>query len=228
MDILKDIEKSFLNINIYDKDTDKKNAKDPFNNANALKLNEIKKQIKDYFKKKEDENNIILQKKLKYEDNYKIPRDTNNYNYIIFLEKKRELYNIFRESKTLASLHDYLKYKNTNYSHIPDVYTYEHINLEEKVRVVVPNDDNKVKVKVCKDGKVLNPITNRCVTDKTKKLVKKVDKDDDKVKVCKDGKVLNPITNRCVTDKAKKVVKKDDKDDKDVKKVVKKDDDKKS
>ena len=219
MDILKDIEKSFLNINIYDKDTDKKNAKDPFNNANALKLNEIKKQINDYFKNKEDENNIILQKKLKYEDNYKIPRDTNNYNYIIFLEKKRELYNIFRESKTLASLHDYLKYKNTDYSNIPDVYTYEHINLEEKVRVVVPNDDNKVKVKVCKDGKVLNPITNRCVTDKTKKVVKKDVKDDkddkddkdvkkvvkkvvkkDVKKDCPPGKVLNPKTNRCIKD----------------------------
>jgi len=218
MDILKDIEKSFLNINIYDKETDRKNAKDPFNNANALKINELKKKINEYFKKKDDENNIILQKKTKFEDNYKFARDRNNYNYMIFLEKKKDLFNIYRESKTLDALYEYLNYKNTDYSHIPDIYTYEHINLEEKVRVVVPNDDNKVKVKVCKDGKVLNPITNRCVTDKAKKVVKKDDddkdddkdvkknvkknvkKDDNKVKDCPPGKVLNPKTNRCIKD----------------------------
>ncbi len=202
MDILKDIEKSFLNINISEKDTDKKGAKDPFNNANASKLNEIKKQINDYFKNKEDENNIILQKKLKYEDNYKIARDRNNYNYFIFLEKKRELYNIFIETKTLASLHEYLNYKNTDYNHIPDVYTYEHINLEEKVKVDVPIDK---KEKDCPPGKVLNPKTNRCVNDKTKKDDKKAEKKDDKKddkkeKDCPPGKVLNPKTNRCIKD----------------------------
>ena len=216
MDILKDIEKSFLNINIYDKETDRKNAKDPFNNANALKINELKKKINEYFKKKDDENNIILQKKTKFEDNYKFARDRNNYNYMIFLEKKKDLFNIYRESKTLDALYEYLNYKNTDYSHIPDIYTYEHINLEEKVRVVAPKDDKKVKE--CKDGKVLNPITNRCVTDKAKKVVKKDDddkdddkdvkknvkknvkKDDNKVKDCPPGKVLNPKTNRCIKD----------------------------
>jgi hypothetical protein len=207
MDILKDIEKSFLNINVFDKETDRKNAKDPFNNANSLKLNELKNKIREYFKKKDDENNIILQKKLKFEDNYKFARERNNYNYLIFLEKKRELYNTYIESKTHAALHDYLDYKIENYSHVPDIYTYEHINLDEKVPVAAaPIDKNAI---VCPPGKVLNPKTNRCINDKTKKKDKKDDKkekkekkekDDKKEKDCPPGKVLNPKTNRCIKD----------------------------
>lgn len=53
MDILKDIEKNFLNINIYNK------------NADNAKLNIIKKQIDEYFKIKNEENNIIMEKKNK-------------------------------------------------------------------------------------------------------------------------------------------------------------------
>jgi hypothetical protein len=58
-------------------------------------------------------------------------------------------------------------------------------------------NDTKVKEKICPEGKVLNPITNRCVSINTinkleKKTISKVDK------TCPEGKVLNPKTGRCI------------------------------
>jgi len=220
MDILKDIEKNILNINIYDKNIYSKN-KDVFNNTNMLKLDVIKKQIDDFFKYKVDENNIITQKKLKYEENYKSARELNNYNYTAYLDKKNELHNIFKETKTLDSLYEYLKYKNTDYKNIPDIYTYEYINLNE--RVVIPPISSpissNVNTNVCPPGKILNPKTKKCVKDPANKVkvdkvkvdkVKvdkvKVDKkkvvvkDDAKEKECPEGKILNPKTNRCIKD----------------------------
>ena len=213
MDILKDIEKNILNINIYDKNIYSKN-KDVFNNTNMLKLDIIKKQIDDYFKYKVDENNIITQKKLKYEENYKNARELNNYNYTAYLDKKNELHNIFKETKTLDSLYEYLKYKNTDYKNIPDIYTYEYINLEE--RKVIPPISSNVNTNVCPSGKILNPKTKKCVKDPVDKVKTKVDKvkvdkvkvdkkkvvvkDDVKEKECPEGKILNPKTNRCIKD----------------------------
>ncbi len=226
MDILKDIEKNILNINIYDKNIYSKN-KDVFNNTNMLKLDVIKKQIDEYFKYKIDENNIITQKKLKYEENYKSARELNNYNYTAYLDKKNELHNIFKETKTLDSLYEYLKYKNTDYKNIPDIYTYEYINLNE--RTVIPPISSNINTNVCPSGKILNPKTKKCVKDPADKVkvdkvkvdkVKvdkakvdkvKVDKvkadkkkvvvkDDIKEKECPEGKILNPKTNRCIKD----------------------------
>ena len=50
-------------------------------------------------------------------------------------------------------------------------------------------------VKVCPEGKVLNPITGRFINIKADKPLKNV-------KVCPEGKVLNPITGRCINMKA--------------------------
>jgi DNA 3'-phosphatase len=65
--------------------------------------------------------------------------------------------------------------------------------------------------KECPDGKILNPITNRCInipkepkkkdanTAKAAKDVKEPKKNEAKAaKECPDGKILNPITNRCI------------------------------
>jgi hypothetical protein len=211
MDILKDIEKNILNINIYDKNIYSKN-KDVFNNTNMLKLDVIKKQIDDYFKYKVDENNIITQKKLKYEENYKSARELNNYNYTAYLDKKKELHNIFKETKTLDSLYEYLKYKNTDYKNIPDIYTYEYINLNE--RVVIPLISSNTNTNVCPSGKILNPKTKKCVKDPADKVKTKVDKVKvDKAKVDK-AKVDKAKVDKAKVDKAKvdkkKVVVKDD------------------
>jgi hypothetical protein len=243
MEILQDIEKNILNINMYDK------------TADSTKLNLIKKQISDYFKYKSDEMDIIMRKKGIYDEKYKNVRELNNATYELFLVKKEELYNIYRESKSLASLYDYLNYKYPDYKGYPDyktvpeIYTYDHINLEE--RVVIPsNKDNK-----CPPGKVLNPKTKKCVKEKAVKPAKPADDDDvppkvpkapkepkekkpkvpkvdkppkvpkepkepkvpkekkqkvpkaDKApkapkdpKTCPEGKVLNPVTNRCIND----------------------------
>ena len=204
MDILKDIEKNILNINIYEKNiySDKK---DVLNKSNILKLDIIKKQIDDYFKHKVDENNIITQKKLKYDEKYKNARELNNYNYTTYLDKKNELHNIFKETKTLDSLYEYLKYKHTDYKNIPDIYTYEYINLEEQV--VLPHN-NDINTNVCPSGKILNPKTKKCVKDPANKVKvdkvkvdkKKVVVKDDKEKECPEGKILNPKTNRCIKD----------------------------
>jgi hypothetical protein len=201
MDILKDIEKNILNINMYEKGA---NAKDPLNanNSNVLKMNTIKKLINDYFKYKNDANDIIAQKRMKYEEIYKNVRENNNASYNFFLEKKEGFHNILRETKTLSALYDYLECKIEDYKEVADIYTSEYINLEE--RVVKPSN----AANPCPAGKVLNPKTKKCV--KAKKVKAKADDkaDDDKagaavakkVKKCPEGKVLNPITNRCIKD----------------------------
>jgi DNA polymerase beta len=51
--------------------------------------------------------------------------------------------------------------------------------------------------KICPDGKVLNPKTNRCIKLKPTK----------QTRVCPDGKILNPTTNRCIMDKRKNDIK---------------------
>ena len=162
MEILKDIEKNILSINMYSKDTE------------AAKLNLIKKQIADYLKYKSDEDNVITQKIMKYDELYKNPRERNAYEYELFLEKKEELYNIYRDSKALGALYDYLNYKYENGegggsgSGVPDIYTYAHINLNERVKVV--KEDKKTNV--CPEGKMLNPKTKRCVKDPSYKKPK--------------------------------------------------------
>jgi hypothetical protein len=251
MDILKDIEKNFLKINIYDK------------NADNAKLNIIKKQISDYFKYKSDENNIVMLKKQKYEDDYKKAREINNYNYELFLERKDELHQIFKETKTLASLYDYINYKNKDYADIPDIYTYEHISFEErkeqaadipskmKKKDAADKEPKKKKdsadkepkkkkdaadkePKKKKDSADKEPKKKKDSADKEPKKKDSADKEPKKkkdaadkepkkkkdaadkeptkkkdaadkaavvkVKECKEGKILNPITNRCIKD----------------------------
>jgi hypothetical protein len=176
MDILKDIEKNILNINMYSKDNDQG------------KLNVIKKQISDYFKYKGEQSNIITQKITKYDEQYKKVREINNYEYELFLEKKEDLYNIYKETKDLSSLYEYLNYKYTNYKSVPDIYTYENIRLEdERAKGLkeakdanganIVKDAKGVKEKVCPEGKVLNPITKRCVKAPVAKKTKDVKKD---------------------------------------------------
>ena len=212
MDILKDIEKNFLKINIYDK------------NADNGKLNIIKKQIGDYFKYKNDQNNITMLKKQKYDNDYKNARELNNYNYELFRKKKNELHHIFKETKTLASLYDYLDYKNVNYADIPDIYTYDHINFPEHEKQVAKDpvakkikpankEANKEADKAAKAAKKEADKAAKKEADKAAKAAKKeadnaVDKVDKKeadkavvkVKECPEGKILNPKTNRCIKD----------------------------
>ena len=214
MDILKDIEKNFLNINIYNK------------NADNAKLNIIKKQIDEYFKFKNEENNIIMEKKFKYEDKYKKPRELNNYNYKQFLEKKMYLHNIYKETKSLSDLNEYLDCKIEDYADIPEIYTYEylHVNVQSNpknnglIEKVKPKDkpkEPKDKPKEPKEpkDKPKEPKEPKEPKDKPKDKPKepkvkpkepkepKVKPEAPKVKECPDGQILNPETNRCVDKK---------------------------
>ena len=169
---VKDIEKSILSINMYDK------------TAEPVKLNKIKKLVGDYFKHKEEEHNDVSQKRMKYEEQFKNVRERNNIEYELFLEEKGKLLSIFKETKSLSSLYDYLNYKYTNnHQDIPDIYTYEYFNFNERVSVPKaaktdkapkkPKEPKEPKEKVpkvkelkdCPEGKVRNPITKRCIKD---------------------------------------------------------------
>ena len=210
MDILKDIEKSILSINMYDK------------TAEPAKMNVIKKLVSEYFKHKEGEGNVVSQKMMKYDEQFKKVRERNDYEYELFLEEKERLRSIFKETKSLSSLYDYLNYKYTNqHQSIPDIYTYEYFDLND--RIVAPKTlkpkakepkaakakEPKV-LKDCPEGKVRNPITKRCVNDKKEPKEPKEPKAKEpkepkakapkELKDCPEGKVRNPITKRCIKD----------------------------
>jgi hypothetical protein len=112
---------------------------------------------------------------MKYDEMYKNPREKNNYEYELFLAKKEELYNIYKDTRTLAALYDYLNYKYDT-AIIPDIYTYAHINLKEREKVVkddkAANAAKAANAKVCPEGKILNPKTNRCIKDPSYKKPK--------------------------------------------------------
>jgi hypothetical protein len=61
----------------------------------------------------------------------------------------------------------------------------------QRVVIYIKKNKNTNIVKECPEGKVLNPVTNRC--NNIKALNQKLAV----VKECPEGKVLNPITNRC-------------------------------
>ena len=203
MDILKDIEKNILNINMYDKSVE------------PAKLNKIKAQIGEYFKYKDEENNIISQKIMNYEEEYKKPRERNNYEYELFLEKKDELRSIFKETKTLASLYDYLNYKYANdHQSIPDIYTYDNSGVKGVIvsRAKVPKEPKEPKEpKVPKEPKEpkepkdpkepkVPKVPKEPKVPKVPKEPKKDVKAPKALKDCPEGKVRNPITKRCIKD----------------------------
>jgi hypothetical protein len=63
-----------------------------------------------------------------------------------------------------------------------------------------------MRSKKCPSGKILNPKTNRCINDKTKKNKTKKNNSPSKTykKYCPEGKMRNPKTGRCINDKTKK------------------------
>jgi len=60
---------------------------------------------------------------------------------------------------------------------------------------------NPNEPKVCPEGKVLNPRTNRCILIKNINKKPKPPRSPQPPKVCPEGKILNPKTNRCIIDK---------------------------
>lgn len=64
------------------------------------------------------------------------------------------------------------------------------------------NSKINIKKKKCPDGKIINPLTNRCI--KIKNINKIPQKSLSKPeKKCPEGKIINPKTGRCIKDKIK-------------------------
>ena len=173
-------------------------------NKNSNDIPKLKGNIDAYFKNIDEIDLESIKKKDKYFINYENKRDVDKIKYEKYLTEKTILKTIFQNEKTKISLYNYLKLKCPIKNNIPDLYTYENIELKE--RVIIPRSPvanvNKVnknkKVPICPEGKEINPVTGRCV------------------KVCEEGKVRDPITGTCKTIKKEKVAK--------IKKVVKSDD----
>lgn len=192
MDILRNIEKNIINIC--------NNDKYDINDTIILKNN-----IKEYFKNLNDKENIINQKKIKYNEIYEVPRINQDLEYSKYLNDKRNLLNIFEEEKTKSALYNYLNLERPKYNDI-DLYSYENINLIEKRKldkVVIHKDINKpIKklkpAKICPEGKEINPLTGNCV------------------KKCKEDEIRDLETGKCkkLKKEAKKKVKDEVKEDK--------------
>jgi hypothetical protein len=58
-----------------------------------------------------------------YEMKYEEPRKINKQNYDAYLEQKLYLYNVWKESKNVKDLHEYISLARPEYIEVPDVYT---------------------------------------------------------------------------------------------------------
>lgn len=92
----------------------------------------------------------------------------------------------------------------------------DNINLKDKKQcfsfnkgsrelIYIKKENNtklNIKIRQCPDGKIINPLTNRCIKIKINKLLNtplnKLEK------ICPDGKIVNPKTGRCINIKTKK------------------------
>ena len=214
-----------------------KNIIDITNNTNEIDSDEFKSNIKKYFEYKNDKDRILELKKEKYYENYENKRVVQNIEYDNYLSDKLQLREIMKSEKTKTALHNYLKLRPLKFNDIKELYSYENINVNEPLtKVPTKKADNGLNykpeaaaikpVKVCPEGKEVNPKTGLCVkkckedqirdleTGKCKKnknykkpqqevkeeVKEEVDKcTDAKKKECDDkGKKCNPKTGRCI------------------------------
>jgi hypothetical protein len=81
------------------------------------------------------------------------------------------------------------------------IYVRENIKKPDKTISKTPiyiSYNSKKKSLDCPEGKIRNPITGRCIKDKTK-----IENNIKKSLDCPEGKIRNPITGRCIKDKTK-------------------------
>ena len=171
------------------------------NSSNDITM--LKKNIEDYFKNINEKELVNINKKEKYINNYENKRIAENIQYGNYLSDKSELYKLFQTEKTKISLYNYLNLKCPIKNNIPSLYSYEDIqlidrviipiiqqvNIKKNIKKVIDKDVKKVidKEIKCPEGKEINPITGRCVNK------------------CKDGEARDKFTGKC-----KKVVNKVD------------------
>uniref|UniRef100_A0A6C0J2L5 Uncharacterized protein n=1 Tax=viral metagenome TaxID=1070528 RepID=A0A6C0J2L5_9ZZZZ len=149
----------------------------------------------------EESATINMYKKELYKTKYENPRNENQMKYDIYLKERNELVNKWKQDiNSRAKLLDILNFKRPELEEVEDIYSYQNIDLnadkkatlvieKDKIKDVLPVKTTKssnvkeVKSKECPPGKILNPVTNRCITDKTKKIVVKEIKPVEEVKI---------------------------------------------
>ena len=201
MEILRSIEKNIIDIT---------------NANNDIDADMLKKNIKSYFEKMADKENINNMKRDKYYEEYENKRVEQHINYDNYLREKAELMETFKNDKTKTALHNYLRLKPPKYDNLA-LYSYLDVKIEEEKPVVKKEEKPVVKkLDKCtpakkaeceKKGKKCNPDSGRCVkSDKPADKVedKPADKVDDKCTEAKKaecekkGKKCNPDSGRCV------------------------------
>ena len=89
------------------------------------------------------------------------------------------------------------------------IYVAKNIKIDKDITKSIKKTSKKVKV--CPEGKVINPLTNRCIKLKTINKVRKnpfskPEKPEINIKKsCPEGKVINPKTGRCIKKVEKKI-----------------------
>ena len=174
MEILRSIEKNIIDIT---------------NANNDIDADMLKKNIKSYFEKIADKENVNNMKRDKYYEDYENKRVEQHINYDNYLREKAELMETFKNDKTKTALHNYLKLKPPKYDNLT-LYSYLDVKIAEDKPVVVKEDKPIVK-----EEKPVVEQLDKCTPAKKAECEKK-------------GKKCNPESGRCV--KADKPVAKEE------------------
>jgi len=174
MEILRSIEKNIIDIT---------------NANNDINDKMLKKNIKSYFEKIADKENVNNMKRDKYYEDYENKRVEQHINYDNYLREKAELMETFKNDKTKTALHNYLKLKPPKYDNLT-LYSYLDVKIAEDKPVVVKEDKPIVK-----EEKPVVEQLDKCTPAKKAECEKK-------------GKKCNPESGRCV--KADKPVAKEE------------------
>ena len=190
-------------------------------------ITDFKNMIEDYYKKKDDIDIDINDKKMYYDTYYNNPRIIQDELYNDYYNERKEIYDELLINYDIINIKKLAKFTNFNYDIIEEIYTY---NIEvnknfKKFNTKKVNNDDKLKienyinenikkndayfeieeeeVKKYDEKKELNDIRNEGKEDKCT---------DKKTKECKEkGKVCNPDSGRCVAKLKQNVKEKFDK-----------------
>ena len=165
----------------------KKNIIDITNANNDIDADMLKKNIKSYFEKIADKENINNMKRDRYYEEYENKRVVQHINYDNYLREKAELMETFKNDKTKTALHNYLKLKPPKYDNLT-LYSYLDVKIEQEKPVVKddkPAAKKEVKPDVVKDDKPVAKQLDKCTPAKKAECEKK-------------GKKCNPDSGRCV------------------------------
>jgi hypothetical protein len=80
------------------------------------KVNKYNITKKEHERKKQENREYYV---VKYEE----PRTINKQNYDDYLQQKLYLYNVWKDSKNIKDLHQYISFARPEYIEVPDVYT---------------------------------------------------------------------------------------------------------